>query len=82
MRLENVTTASDALIYLSECNLATVEGLSLKKSKLKTSYARHIEIAQISIDFLSKIGINADSSRVSDVKKAGSVQKLADNLSK
>lgn len=50
--MNNPSTIEEALVYLAECNLATVEHLSAKKSKVKWDFARHKSIAQCNMFFL------------------------------
>jgi hypothetical protein len=69
MLQRNVRSAADALSYLMDCNLATVEGLALKKSKSKQDYERHISIAQLSFDWCLAFGISVEGTRGEDLDK-------------
>lgn len=48
----------DALAYLTECTLATVADLKMKKSAPKNETARQINIAQVGIDWCQNEEIN------------------------
>lgn len=60
----------DALAYLTECTLATVTDLKMKKSASKSETARQIRIAQIGVDWCNSEKVNTDAihaSRVTEV---------------
>lgn len=56
-----VKTPEDALAYLLDCTLATVEGMAGKKSRPVGEYKRQIAIAQLHLDWA--IGFDSDISR-------------------
>lgn len=64
----SVKTPSEALVYMTECTLATCEDLAGKKSRSKTEYSRQIEIAQRGVDWIKSMNITVtDGERVSDI---------------
>lgn len=68
MLKSSVKTSDDALIYLTDCNLATVADMAMKKSKSKHEFQRQISIAQTAIDWVLKFGINVEKgTRVYDI---------------
>lgn len=76
---QRVKTPEQALVYLVDCTLATVEDLAMKKSRPKGEYRRQIKIAQTGIDWIKEMNIECDSrpKKVIDDHN-GSVQSLAD----
>lgn len=66
MLKHQVKTAEDALAYLLDCNLATVEGMAGKKSRPSGEYKRQISIAQQHLDWA--IVFDADISRTRAVE--------------
>lgn len=78
-----VDSAEDALGYITDCNLATVCRMAMQKSKSKSQFERHIEIAQSGVDWIVKFNVPYESyagTRVEDVIKAGSVAKWAETF--
>lgn len=57
MSKDNIRDHIDALIYMTECTLATVEHMMCIKSKTKSEFQRQKNIAQVGIDSF-KIYIN------------------------
>lgn len=59
----SVRTPEHALLYLTDCLLATVQDMAMKKSKGKWEFERHVAIAQTAIDWLKdfKLDIEIDS---------------------
>lgn len=51
----------DALAYLTECTLATVADLKMKKSAPKHETSRQINIAQVGIDWCQNEEINLEA---------------------
>ena len=68
-----VRSPSDALLYLADCQLATVDSLAMKKSRAKHDYERQKSIAQTAVDYIKSFGIEPNSTRVKNVIEAGSV---------
>jgi hypothetical protein len=78
---DRVHSTEDALIYLTECTLATVGRLSMLKSRSKGEYERQIAIAQNAIVWITDFNIPVTGSiRVKDVIEdfSGNVKKWAD----
>jgi hypothetical protein len=70
----DVRTPEDALLYLADCQLATVCDLAVKKSRIKSDYARQKEIAQLFCDWIKEFKIPVvGNNRVGGVSVAGSV---------
>jgi len=63
MKKDLVKTPSDALLYMAECQLATVADMASKKSKSINEFKRQIAISQLVIDWIKlfKIDIEVDS---------------------
>lgn len=61
MNRNRVQTSEDALAYLLDCNLATVDDFCMKKNIVKSAYERAIEIAQINLDWC--VIFNSDVSK-------------------
>ncbi len=74
----NVRTPADALVYLTDCTLATVSEMASKKSRPKGEFKRQMEIAQISINWMLDMGIDVGTTRAKDAILAGSVEKWAE----
>ena len=74
-----IKTATDALAYITDCNLATVCSMAGKKSRSKSELERQINIAQLGVDALrSEASAELLSgTRIEDVLVAGSVQAWA-----
>ena len=73
----NVRTTADALVYITDCTLATVCDMAGKKSRPKHEYARQKSIAQLAIDWMSQMGVDMQGTRARDVCLIGSVDKWA-----
>jgi lipid-binding SYLF domain-containing protein len=72
---------SAALVaYLTDCTLATVCGLSMKKSASKSETERQIAIAQFAINRGLDCGVSFKGTRAQQVidRHAGNVQEWAD----
>lgn len=61
MRRADVRTPADALLYLTDCTLATVEGLAMRKSAPKGELKRQIEMAQTAVNWIREMGIPTKS---------------------
>jgi len=57
MQKHLVRTPEDALLYLTDCHLATVSDLAMKRSRGKHEFERHIQIAQTSVDWIKSFRI-------------------------
>lgn len=74
----DVKTPEDALLYLANCQLATVCDLACKKSRIKSDYTRQKSIAQLFCDWIRAFKIPVvGNNRVGDVTVAGSVEAWA-----
>lgn len=71
MTFDQVRTPEQALIYLLDCTLATVEHMASLKSRNKTEFKRQISIAQKGIDWTIAMKIDSLTSRANDVINAG-----------
>jgi hypothetical protein len=56
-----------AFLYITDCTLATVEGMTLKKTRTKSEFNRQISIAQKCCDYLEKFGIDPKGTRAEDI---------------
>lgn len=84
MRKENVRNPSDALVYLTDCNLATVEHMAGLKSRNKSEYIRQKEISQTSINWIITMKLNPTNTRAEEVidKYNGNVENWSNDLYK
>jgi len=74
----DVKDAGDALAHLTDCTLATVSRLAMKKSAPKGELARQIGMAQQAINWMKSFGISYASTRAAEVDKmGGSVEEWA-----
>lgn len=64
---ESVENPSQALAYLADCTLATIEDLVLQKRRQMTFLRRQIDIAQAGVDWMRQMGVDYSGTRVSDV---------------
>lgn len=62
-----VTNEGAALVYLTDCTLATVSSLAAKKSRGKLEFERQIGIAQSGIGWIVGMGVPFKGTRVEDV---------------
>ena len=63
-----VRTPEQALLYLTDCTLATVADMAMKKSKSKYEFQRQIAIAQSAVDWIKDFNVEVKvGSRVHDV---------------
>ena len=67
MRYGDIRSPQDALAYLLDCSLATVEDLARKKTRSKYEYERQISIAQNNLVFCLNFGSNLSRTRAIDV---------------
>lgn len=72
---ENVSSEVEALVYLTDCTLATVEGLALKKSASKNEFLRQCSMAQFGVSWIKRSGYPVASGRVKEViDNSGSIK--------
>lgn len=67
MQRHRVSSAADALIYITDCTLATVESMARVKGRKKNEFNRQMAIAQQAIDWMVEFGINPSNTRAADV---------------
>ena len=73
----NVRTADDALVYLTDCTLATVCQMAMLKSRKKYEYERQKAIAETAIKWMDELSIDYSSTRAKRVKECGGVDAWA-----
>jgi hypothetical protein len=69
MLANSVKTTDEALAYMLDCTLATVETLAMKKSRTKSEFARQIAIAQQCLEWAHDMGVDYSHTRGSEVDK-------------
>lgn len=76
----NVRTVEDALNYITDCNLATVSDMAMKKSRPKHEFERQINIAQKAVTWMVEMKVDLKSCRAEEIVKdfEGSVEKWAE----
>jgi hypothetical protein len=67
MRDFDVRTPEQALLYITDCQLATVDTLAMKKSRGEADYARQKSIAQKACNWIKEFKINPAGTRVEGV---------------
>jgi hypothetical protein len=72
-----VMTSADALAYITDCTLATVCDMAMKKKRPKYEFERQISIAQTAIDWMVEFNIDFSTTRADDVIRVGSVSEWA-----
>lgn len=65
--------ANDMVRYLTDCTMATVVDMAMKKTRPKGEYERQKLIAQKGVDFMRDNHIPADGSRVENLQPGQSV---------
>lgn len=78
MNQHDVRNAGQALAYITDCTLATVCDLAMKKSRSKSEFSRQKSIAQKAINWMQQMHIDFSSTRARDVVLAGSVDAWAE----
>ena len=68
-----VSNPGEALAYLTDCTLATVQDLAFRARPPKSELARQITIAQLSIDWLRVWKIEPQGRAVDVIAAGGSV---------
>lgn len=73
-----VRTTEQALAYLLDCTMATVESMAMKKSRPPGEYNRQISIAQTGYDWAISMGVDCSDTRARSLAKHnGSVAEWA-----
>jgi hypothetical protein len=63
MRACDVKTPAQALAYITDCNLATLEHMASCKSRKKGEFYRQIKIAQKACDWMEQLGVDPSGTR-------------------
>ncbi len=63
----HVRTPEDAFLYMTDCTLATVRGMAIKKTPPKYEFERQISIAQTAVDWIKEMHLNTSTIRANDV---------------
>lgn len=69
-----VRTPEQAIAYLTDCTLATVVSLAMKKRRSKYEYCRQKAIAQQAIFWMDAMKIDYSGTRAEDVKSSGGIE--------
>ena len=77
MHKHEVRTPADALAYLTDCTLATVCDMAMKKSRPKAEYVRQKLIAQTGVNWMICMKVDCRGNRAEDVIEAGDVDAWA-----
>lgn len=80
MNKENVRSPEQALAYIVDCTLATVQSMAMIKSRKQGEFVRQISIAQTAIDWMVCMKVDFSSTRAQEVIDdfEGSVSAYAD----
>jgi len=81
MRKCDVKTPEDALLYITDCCLATVAHMAMLKSRKKLEYERQISIAQQACDWIKAMGISPHGTRAEKIIGRQTVEEWARSLS-
>lgn len=74
MMKSQVRTPADALAYMTDCTLATVCRMAMRKSRAKGEYERQIAIADTGVRWMIEMNVPREQySRAEGVEKRGSV---------
>ena len=63
----DVRTPEQALVYITDCCLATVSSRAMLKSRGKSEFQRQIEIAQSACTWIKEMHIDPTGSRADDI---------------
>ena len=77
MKAFDVTDTGKALAYITDCTLATVCDMAMKRNRPAYRYARQISIAQMAINWGVQMGVDFSQTRAVDVLKIGTVAEWA-----
>lgn len=77
MQKHQVRNTGQALAYITDCTLATVCDMAMKKKRPKYEFERQMSIAQTAINWMVEMGIDVSTTRAEDVIAAGSVEQWA-----
>lgn len=75
----DVKNSKQALVYITDCNLATVSHMASLKSRSIGEYNRQVVIAQHCVDWIRMFGLHPGKTRAEEVLNdfGGSVSKWA-----
>jgi len=71
MRKNDVCIPSQALAYMTDCTIATVADMAMKKSRSKREYRRQISIAQAGVDWVREMYVDYTETMIVDVVAHG-----------
>lgn len=77
MLMHKVKTPEDALSYMVDCTLATVEHMATLKRVSKYAYDRQVNLAQIGYEWMTSMKIPLSGTRAELVLQYGSVSAWA-----
>ncbi len=63
----NLDSTEQALLYITDCNLATVSYMASLRSRNHSEFLRQIEIAQIAVNCIVDFNISPVGTRTNDV---------------
>jgi hypothetical protein len=78
MQKHKVRDTGQALAYITDCTLATVCDMAMKKKRPKHEFERQISIAQTAINWMVQMGVDVTTTRAEDVLEAGDVKTWAE----
>jgi hypothetical protein len=75
-----VRTPGEALAYIVDCTLATVETLAMKKSRSKAEFERQVAMGQSGVDWMRSMKVDFSTTRAKEVVESfnGNVMKWAE----
>lgn len=77
MQKHQINNTGQALAYITDCTLATVCEMAMKKKRPKHEFERQMSIAQTAINWMVQMGVDVTTTRAEDVLKDGDVQAWA-----
>lgn len=77
MQKHQVGNTGQALAYITDCTLATVCGMAMKKKRPKYEFERQMSIAQTAINWMVQMGVDVSTTRAEEVIASGSVEQWA-----
>lgn len=80
MRKQDIKTAEDALLYLTDCTLATVAHLAMLKRPPAGELRRQISIAQIGCDHIARLNLDPAGTRAEEIVDQMTVEQWADEF--
>ncbi len=67
-------TPGEALAYVTDCNLATIERMASRRSRSERELKRQISIAQQAIDWMIAFDVDFSATRAVEAVAAGGVE--------